>query len=118
MNSSVYTVDLADKSPMIQVPATGPWCDSPERPPEKGFNLMRLIKRSFVPPFQTVTAIADPWRLEQLSRDTVITVRTSAKRLLIDNLGWSREQALETRLRLRMFEEDWDAPEMEGYDEL
>ncbi len=37
---------------------------------------------------------------------------------LISNLGWSREQAIITRLRLRTFEEDWDAPGMEDYDEL
>ena len=38
--------------------------------------------------------------------------------MLIENLGWSREQIIETRMRLRIFEEDWDAPGMEGYDEL
>jgi len=35
-----------------------------------------------------------------------------------DHLGWSREEALETRLRLRSFAEDWDDPGMDAYDRL
>lgn len=121
MNSSAYTVDLLDRGSMIQIPATGFWRENPERPPENGFDLSGiapLIERSFMTTFHTATAMADPWRLEQLRRDAVITVRTAAKRMLIHDLGWSREQALETRLRLRTFEEDWNAPGMESYDEL
>jgi hypothetical protein len=47
-------------------------------------------------------------------------VRTTQGRaiLLVRELGWSREEALETRLMLRTFEEDWSAPGMEAYDEL
>jgi len=33
-------------------------------------------------------------------------------------LGWSIEEASETRMRLRTFEENWDAPGTEVYDEL
>ena len=36
----------------------------------------------------------------------------------IDALGWTPAEALETHLRLRTFEEDWDAPGMEAYDDL
>ncbi len=36
----------------------------------------------------------------------------------IDALGWSAADALETYFRLRSFAEDWDSPDMEGYDEL
>jgi len=43
---------------------------------------------------------------------------TATKGLPIRDLGWSREEALETRMRLRAFEEDWDAPGMDVYDEL
>lgn len=38
--------------------------------------------------------------------------------LLISDLGWSAEKAAETYMRLRHFEEDWDAPGMDAYDEL
>lgn len=36
----------------------------------------------------------------------------------IRHLGWSQMDTLETYLRLRNFEEDWDHPGMEAYDEL
>ncbi len=38
--------------------------------------------------------------------------------LLIADLGWTQEQAADTRARLASFAEDWDAPAMEGYDDL
>ena len=38
--------------------------------------------------------------------------------LLVSNLGWSVEEAKETRARLAALEEDWDAPGMEAYDRL
>ena len=38
--------------------------------------------------------------------------------LLVSNLGWSVEEAKETRTRLAALEEDWDAPGMEAYDRL
>lgn len=38
--------------------------------------------------------------------------------LRVTDLGWTREQAADTRVRLASFAEDWDAPGMEGYDEL
>ncbi len=38
--------------------------------------------------------------------------------LLIEDLGWSKMEASETRNQLASFEEDWDAPGMELYDEL
>lgn len=36
---------------------------------------------------------------------------------IISNLGWTREQIIETRFRLQTFEEDWNTPDMEMYDE-
>ena len=36
---------------------------------------------------------------------------------LID-LGWSGEEAQDTRLRLRSFEDDWEAPGMDAYDNV
>ncbi|WP_133512882.1 toll/interleukin-1 receptor domain-containing protein [Candidatus Thiosymbion oneisti] len=49
--------------------------------------------------------------------DVMISNATSSGRPIV-GLGWSNEEALETRMRLRTFEDDWDAPGMEVYDEL
>jgi hypothetical protein len=38
--------------------------------------------------------------------------------LLVSDLGWSPEEAKETRARLAVLEEDWDAPGMGEYDHL
>jgi hypothetical protein len=38
--------------------------------------------------------------------------------LLVSDLGWSNEEAKETRARLAALEKDWDAPGMEDYDRL
>jgi hypothetical protein len=38
--------------------------------------------------------------------------------LLVADLGWTPEQAADTRARLASFAEDWDAPGMEGYDDF
>jgi hypothetical protein len=35
----------------------------------------------------------------------------------VADLGWSREEAVLTRARLLAFEEDWNAPGMDAYDE-
>lgn len=121
MNSSAYTVDLFDRPVMSQIPATGYWCERPEIYSKKGFNLngmTDLVKRSLAKTIQTLTSITDPWKAEEQEREAVVTIRTALNPMLIVDLGWSQEQALETRMRLRTFEEDWDAPGMEGYDEL
>ena len=39
-------------------------------------------------------------------------------RLLIADLGWTREEAVAVRAKLAAFEEDWDVPEMDIYDTL
>jgi hypothetical protein len=46
------------------------------------------------------------------------TAQPAAASLLVSNLGWSVEEAKETRTRLAALEEDWDAPGMEAYDRL
>ena len=37
---------------------------------------------------------------------------------MVEQLGWSAVEALETHLRFRGFADDWDAPGMEAYDDL
>jgi hypothetical protein len=53
---------------------------------------------------------------------TIVTDLTSTAGhkggLDIRNLRWTTAEALETYLRLKIFEEDWNAPGMEGYDAL
>jgi len=36
----------------------------------------------------------------------------------IKELGWTREEAADVRARLSSFEQGWDAPGMEAYDDL
>lgn len=40
------------------------------------------------------------------------------RRLLVKDLGWTKEQALANHYRYRSFAEDWNAPGMEVYDQL
>lgn len=42
----------------------------------------------------------------------------ATKKLLLGNLGWTANEAREARARLLAFEQDWDAPGMEEYDNL
>lgn len=46
---------------------------------------------------------------------TAVGVRPT---LLVADLGWTTEEAVETRYRLLAFKEDWEAPGMEAYDAL
>jgi len=47
-----------------------------------------------------------------------IAVSDRPSRLLVSDLGWSREQAAAIRAQLAPFEEGWDSPEMDAYDAL
>ena len=47
-----------------------------------------------------------------------VEAQAAAGLLLVSNLGWSAEEAKETRARLGALEEDWDTPGMEDYDHL
>jgi hypothetical protein len=38
--------------------------------------------------------------------------------LLVRDLGWSEAEAIDTHFRLRPFEDDWNAPGMDAYDDL
>lgn len=43
---------------------------------------------------------------------------TVKEQLLLSDMNISQEEAMEIRMRFRSFEQDWDAPGMEAYDEL
>lgn len=119
--NSACTVELLDRGRTSQIQATGFWHESCESSARKTFDFSSMAKvteRTISTAFQTVTAMTDPWLQEQRSRDAVVTICTTKNWMLIGELGWSREQALETRMRLRTFAEDWDAPGMSGYNEL
>ncbi len=60
-----------------------------------------------------MTKIAD---IETVADEKIL--KSMRRRLLLADIGWSRLEAQETRARLAAFEEDWDAPGMEGYDDL
>ena len=64
------------------------------------------------------TVLIDPWIEEQMEHDKAVTTDTGRKLLLIADLGWSKEEALEARLSLKSFEKDWNAPGMEEYDNM
>lgn len=44
--------------------------------------------------------------------------QTNPAPLIVSDLGWSTQEVHETRARLAAWEEDWDAPGMEAYDNL
>jgi len=50
--------------------------------------------------------------------EIVVVVQPVAEGISLENRGWTETQAAETRSRLKSFEEDWNAPGMEGYDAL
>lgn len=57
--------------------------------------------------------------LPQVDEDALQSARRQEypPKLLAD-IGWSQAEAFETRARLGAFEEDWNAPGMDAYDEL
>jgi len=119
--NNTCTIDLRDRGQTPQAPATGFWRGGNEHSQEKCHSFLYMAKiAGLVVPLavSSATAMTDPWLGEKMSCEAVVTVRTAVNRMLIADLGWSQEQAIETRMRLRTFEEDWDAPGMEGYDEL
>lgn len=119
MNSVMCTVDIIETTQMPPAMASGLWCESQGTPHIKSYDLPYLLQMPLYPDLlTTMTSMFDPWSNELSIRHAVVTIPTQVKRMLIEDLGWTREQAIETRLRLRAFEEDWDAPGMELYDEL
>jgi len=50
--------------------------------------------------------------------DIIDLPRTRRDFLRPKDIGWSRQETLETKAKLAAFEEDWNAPGMEAYDSL
>lgn len=50
--------------------------------------------------------------------NSLTTMKHLIPRNSIASLGWTPVETLETHLRLRNFEDDWDYPGMEAYDDL
>ena len=50
-------------------------------------------------------------------KGTATASSSRPKRRLIKDLGWTKERARKVRARLASFDEDWNAPGMEAYDE-
>jgi len=114
---SAVTIDLFEKESFSPIHASGLWQGNYAR----FLNITDKVKeigRAFSISWSTLTTTEDPWFKDQQLRDAVITVREETNQLRIDDLGWSRDETLETLMRLRSFEEDWEAPGMEDYDEL
>lgn len=48
----------------------------------------------------------------------IVTFLKDDKRKYLSDFGISPEEAADLRARFATFAEDWDSPEMDGYDEL
>ena len=59
----------------------------------------------------------DPWA-EDLGTLVVTRAVDLCGRPTLQDLGWTQTEALEIRMRLKSFEEDWEFPGMQAYDEL
>ncbi len=117
--NSIYTVDRIEIKQIMPALSSVLWYEFQETSNIKTLVFLPVQPKVSYPYFPTnMTSMFDPWSIEQSNRDAVVTFSTGVKRMLVENLGWTREQAIETRLRLSVSEEDWDAPGMELYDEL
>ncbi len=77
-----------------------------------------LIDKVFM---EHVNAISEkPARTSLWSEDPFIVVgkRLAKKQNLVKHLGWTPEQTMEVRMSLSTFEDDWNAPGMDAYDDL
>lgn len=76
-------------------------------------SVMRWVRARELP----ATKIGKAWRISQATLERWLRMRTT-RAGDVQAPGWSREEALDTRRRLARFEDDWNAPGMEAYDEL
>ena len=64
-----------------------------------------------------VTSLSDIW-FEDIRKEVSTTSEPRKRLLVISDLGWTPEEALATYHRLQAFQDDWNVPGMELYDEL
>jgi hypothetical protein len=81
-------------------------------------------------PFQNIARLSGRWRKKSFEKKSIdssswvnedilrLAKHRQSPHLLIVDLGWTVQEAWETRTRLIGFEEDWNVPGMELYDEL
>src|SRR5215218_4821662 len=98
------------------------WQGFRSRPSPWKFDLMALIKlypsdHPGIGSKSTLTSIDDPWSPHGVIGGGAYPFE-SRRRLLISDLGCTPEKAAEIYMRLRHFEEDWNAPGMDAYDDL
>lgn len=119
--TSLQTQTQQDLSYKLYTIPSGDWyMDTETKEPEGGglIDLLKLRHASLCQRTMSTSEIfaADGWIIDGCTE--VKTFPETKKPLLISDLGWTREQALETYLHFRTFREDWEAPGMEAYDEL
>lgn len=68
----------------------------------------------------SLSSMPDPWSAQHFDRNAAVSRDRSelGRPLLVRDLGWSAQDAAETYHRLRHFEDNWNAPGMDAYDEL
>ena len=113
---------LSHKTRVGAAAASVQWQGPGIRPSPWLFDLMALLKlypsdHPGIGSQSSLSSIDDPWCLRE-ARGVAGYSFESHRRLLISDLGWSPEKAAETYMRLRHFEEDWNAPGMDAYDDL
>ncbi|GAH80460.1 unnamed protein product [marine sediment metagenome] len=119
--TNLQTQTQQDLSYELYTVPSGDWHrDYEAQEPEVG-GLIDLLKWGHASLCQRTIATSAIFAADGWIIDKCTEVKTSPeikKPLFISDLGWTREQALETYLRFRTFKEDWEAPGMEAYDEL
>ncbi len=98
---------------------SGSWSEDYLEPAQPTTDLLALLQHygMAVPLRITVSSthvFSDAWTL---LREFDVTSPGAISGRLLAELGWSLEEALETRRRLRSFEKNWNAPAMETSDD-
>jgi hypothetical protein len=117
-----YVAYSGDKSSSRLGQFSGNWCENYLETLQPTTDLLALLQQygKSLPLHTTVSstyAFTEVWEPRGGGID-VMTSGAIPRRRLLNELGWSLEEALETRMRLQSFEEDWNAPGMEAYDDM
>jgi hypothetical protein len=116
---ATWTIDSTQSSEIAI-----PWLNWEFLPEQSRVNKLTLLSRyqgySVRAGASSLSSIQDPWQPNHGEETTAHHVGRSRhkNRLLLSDLGWSQDTAAEVYQRLHHFEEDWNAPGMDAYDEL